>query len=105
PASLVDEASREEPRLLTGSAELDRVLGGGLVLGSVHLIGGESGIGKSCVMLQTAAPLAGPTLYATGEESLKQVALRARRLGLTAAATRLVAETRGGAHGRAAGEP
>jgi DNA repair protein RadA/Sms len=94
PVSLVDEASREEPRLVTGSAELDRVLGGGLVLGSVTLIGGDPGIGKSTLMLQTAAALAGTTLYATGEESLKQVALRARRLGLSAATTRLLAETR-----------
>jgi DNA repair protein RadA/Sms len=94
PPSLMDEASREEPRLATGSGELDRVLGGGLVLGSVTLIGGDPGIGKSTLMLQTAAALTGTTLYATGEESLKQVALRARRLGLTATATRLLAETR-----------
>ena len=94
PTSLSEEANREEPRLATGSAELDRVLGGGLVSGSVTLIGGDPGIGKSTLMLQTAAALAGTTLYATGEESLKQVALRARRLGLAAAATRLLAETR-----------
>jgi DNA repair protein RadA/Sms len=94
PASLSQEATREEPRLATGSAELDRVLGGGLVSGSVTLIGGDPGIGKSTLMLQTAAALPGTTLYATGEESLKQVALRARRLGLTAAAARLLAETR-----------
>jgi DNA repair protein RadA/Sms len=94
PASLLEEAGREEPRLATGSAELDRVLGGGLVKGSVTLIGGDPGIGKSTLMLQTAAALAGTSLYATGEESLKQVALRARRLGLTTAGTRLLAETR-----------
>jgi DNA repair protein RadA/Sms len=94
PASLVEEAGREEPRLLTGSAELDRVLGGGLVKGSVTLIGGDPGIGKSTLMLQTAAALAGTSLYATGEESLKQVALRARRLGLAAGRTRLLAQTR-----------
>ena len=76
-------APDEQPRLSTGSAELDRVLGGGLVPGSVTLIGGDPGIGKSTLMLQAAAALnaAGPVLYATGEESLKQVALRARRLG------------------------
>ena len=60
------------------------------------LIGGDPGIGKSTLMLQAAAALnaAGPVLYATGEESLKQVALRARRLGLAAATARLIAETR-----------
>jgi DNA repair protein RadA/Sms len=92
---LAEEASVEQPRLLTGSAELDRVLGGGLVAGSVTLIGGDPGIGKSTLMLQSAAALsaAGPSLYATGEESLKQVGLRARRLGLDSAGTRLIAET------------
>jgi DNA repair protein RadA/Sms len=95
PVSLAEEAIQEPSRLSTGSAELDRVLGGGLVAGSVTLIGGDPGIGKSTLMLQSAAALtaAGPVLYATGEESLKQVALRARRLGLEAAAARLIAET------------
>ncbi len=95
PASLAEEATHEPVRLSTGSAELDRVLGGGLVAGSVTLIGGDPGIGKSTLMLQSAAALnaAGPVLYATGEESLQQVALRARRLGLGAAAARLIAET------------
>jgi DNA repair protein RadA/Sms len=93
--SLAEEAAHEPARLSTGSAELDRVLGGGLVAGSVTLIGGDPGIGKSTLMLQSAAALnaAGPVLYATGEESLKQVALRARRLGLEGAAARLIAET------------
>ena len=93
--SLAVEAGVEEPRLATGSAELDRVLGGGLVLGSVTLIGGDPGIGKSTLVLQAAAALngAGSVLYATGEESLKQVALRGRRLGLKDAATRLIAAT------------
>jgi DNA repair protein RadA/Sms len=65
------------------------------VAGSVTLIGGDPGIGKSTLMLQSVAALstAGPALYATGEESLKQVGLRARRLGLEAADTRLIAET------------
>ena|SRR5580692_1320273 len=81
-SSLAAEATVEVPRLATGSTELDRVLGGGLVPGSVTLIGGDPGIGKSTLMLQAAAALnrSGPVLYATGEESLKQVALRARRL-------------------------
>src|SRR5882672_6772354 len=55
--SLAAEATLEQPRLTTGSAELDRVLGGGLVLGSVTLIGGDPGIGKSTLMLQAAAAL------------------------------------------------
>jgi DNA repair protein RadA/Sms len=94
-SSLAAEAVLEQPRLSTGSAELDRVLGGGLVPGSATLIGGDPGIGKSTLMLQAAAALqpSGPVLYATGEESLKQVALRARRLGLEAATARLIAET------------
>src|ERR1700683_510958 len=89
------EAVAEQPRLATGSTELDRVLGGGLVPGSVTLIGGDPGIGKSTLMLQAAAALNafGAVLYATGEESVKQVALRARRLGLETATARLVAET------------
>ena len=94
-SSLAAEAAVEQSRLGTGSGELDRVLGGGLVPGSVTLIGGDPGIGKSTLMLQAAAALngLGPVLYATGEESLKQVAHRARRLGLTGAAARLMAET------------
>jgi DNA repair protein RadA/Sms len=94
-SSLAAEAIIEQARLTTGSTELDRVLGGGLVPGSVTLIGGDPGIGKSTLMLQAAAALqaCGPVLYATGEESLKQVALRARRLGLETATTRLIAET------------
>jgi DNA repair protein RadA/Sms len=93
--SLAAEALIEQARLGTGSTELDRVLGGGLVPGSVTLIGGDPGIGKSTLMLQAAAALnaSGPVLYATGEESLKQVALRGRRLGLGAATARLIAET------------
>jgi DNA repair protein RadA/Sms len=94
-SSLAAESLEEQGRLATGSAELDRVLGGGLVPGSVTLIGGDPGIGKSTLMLQAAAALGalGPVLYATGEESLKQVALRARRLGLGNAAASLIAET------------
>jgi DNA repair protein RadA/Sms len=93
--SLALEAVNESQRLSTGSTELDRVLGGGLVAGSVTLIGGDPGIGKSTLMLQAAAALnaTAPVLYATGEESLKQVALRARRLGLEAATARLITDT------------
>ncbi len=95
PTSLAAEAVLEQPRWSTGSTELDRVLGGGLVPGSVTLIGGDPGIGKSTLMLQAAAALnqSGPVLYASGEESLKQVALRARRLGLEAATARLITDT------------
>jgi DNA repair protein RadA/Sms len=74
----------EPRRIATGIAELDRVLGGGLVPGSVVLLGGEPGIGKSTLLLQAAAGLTavGDVLYATGEESAGQVRLRATRLGL-----------------------
>ncbi|MBL6748991.1 MAG: DNA repair protein RadA [Nevskia sp.] len=71
-------------RVPTGLAELDRVLGGGVVPGAVILLGGDPGIGKSTLLLQALAALQGrlPTLYITGEESLSQVSLRARRLEL-----------------------
>ena len=66
-------------RMNTGLAELDRVLGGGLIAGSVVLIGGDPGIGKSTLLLQALAALSkcGPVLYVTGEESTQQVAMRA----------------------------
>jgi DNA repair protein RadA/Sms len=70
------------PRLLIGIGEVDRVLGGGLVPGSVVLVGGEPGIGKSTLLLQAAGAAGRPVLYATGEESAAQVRLRASRLGL-----------------------
>jgi DNA repair protein RadA/Sms len=94
-SSLAALAETDQARWSSGSGELDRVLGGGLVPGSVTLLGGDPGIGKSTLMLQAAAALqaSGAVLYATGEESLRQVALRARRLGLADAAARLLAET------------
>lgn len=82
----LDEIQLEtEARTKTGIGELDRVLGGGLVHGSVTLIGGDPGIGKSTLLTQTMAALAEslPCLYVTGEESLQQVSLRARRLGVS----------------------
>jgi len=88
--------SEEAPRLATGSAELDRVTGGGIVPGSALLIGGEPGIGKSTLLLQLAAALANAgrrALYFSGEEAAAQVRLRAERLGLTAAPVALAAET------------
>lgn len=79
----------------TGSLELDRVLGGGLVPGSVVLLGGDPGVGKSTLLLQTLCQLSTrhPALYVTGEESLEQVSLRSQRLGLHGAPLRLLAET------------
>jgi DNA repair protein RadA/Sms len=93
--SLGDVHAESTQRLLTGVSELDRVLGGGLVPGSVVLIGGDPGIGKSTLLLQTTASLAKShsTLYVTGEESLAQVGLRADRLGLRSAPINLLAET------------
>jgi DNA repair protein RadA/Sms len=93
---LAEVARDDEPRTATGIGELDRVLGGGLVAGSVTLLGGDPGIGKSTLLLQASDALSRGSivLYASGEESLRQVALRARRLGLASDALRLAAETR-----------
>jgi len=93
----VEEITQEtEVRAVCGIGEFDRVLGGGLVAGSVILLGGDPGIGKSTLLLQAADALSRerPVLYASGEESVRQVALRARRLGLECGALRLAAETR-----------
>ncbi|HFC53159.1 MAG TPA: DNA repair protein RadA [Gammaproteobacteria bacterium] len=89
-------SGREEPRIPTGLSELDHVLGGGLVPGAVVIIGGDPGIGKSTLLLQTLAVLGReiPALYVTGEESPQQIALRARRLGLPPEGIRLLTETR-----------
>ncbi|APH56121.1 DNA repair protein RadA [Granulibacter bethesdensis] len=92
PASGADAAP--PPRIATGIEELDRVLGGGLVPGSVILVGGDPGIGKSTLMLQAAAALAragGRALYVSGEEAVEQVRLRARRLHLADAPLELAA--------------
>lgn len=95
PQRLSQVANADDPRILTGLEELDRVLGGGLVLGSVTLLGGDPGIGKSTMLLQAGDALsrATPTLYVTGEESLRQVSLRARRLGVVGDSLQLLAET------------
>ena len=85
----------ENERMSTGIGELDRALGGGLVAGQVALLGGDPGIGKSTLLLQTLHAVSGsvPALYISGEESAEQVALRARRLALNGGAMRLLAET------------
>src|SRR5262245_50971371 len=83
-------------RLSTGIDEFDRVLGGGVVPGSLVLIGGEPGIGKSTLLLQAAAVFAntiGPVLYSSGEESEHQIKSRGERLGVTRAPLYLLAET------------
>lgn len=82
PVRLADVGSEDVARVPSGIGELDRVLGGGIVPGSLILLGGEPGIGKSTLLLQVAAGIARPVLYATGEESAEQVRLRAQRLTL-----------------------
>jgi DNA repair protein RadA/Sms len=83
PVSIVDINTTEDPRIDMGNGELNRVLGGGLVVGSLVLIGGEPGIGKSTLILQTMLHLQGQTvLYVSGEESARQLKLRADRLGI-----------------------
>src|SRR6266511_2766497 len=89
PIRLSDVAGAAVERWRTGLAEFDFVLGGGIVPGSVVLVGGERGIGKSTLLLQCAARLEGagvPTLYVSGEESPDQVRLRAVRLSEDAGA-------------------
>ncbi len=96
-AVALGDVGESTPRTTTGMLEVDRVLGGGFVPGSVVLLGGAPGIGKSTLLLQVAAKLAGGSrsvLYASGEESLQQIAGRARRLGADGARLLLLAETR-----------
>lgn len=93
---IADVADQDAAPMPTGVAELDRVLGGGLVPGSVTLVGGEPGIGKSTLLLQTAASMAElgrPALYLTAEESAPQVRGRAQRLGVLADHLWLAADT------------
>jgi DNA repair protein RadA/Sms len=96
PIGQIDES--QTPRLTTGIGEFDRVLGGGIVPGSVVLIGGEPGIGKSTLLLQVAHAMASSksnckVLYVTSEESARQTALRAGRLGVKSGQLLVLAET------------
>ncbi len=95
PHALDSELAAVESRLGSGQQELDRVLGGGIVPGSVTLLGGDPGIGKSTLLLQVAAQVAGSqrVLYASGEESVAQIGGRARRLGVAGAGLDIVTET------------
>jgi DNA repair protein RadA/Sms len=98
PIPLHEVEASEEARIRTGIGELDRVLGGGVVPGSLVLLGGDPGIGKSTLLLAALERLARavgdrPVLYVTGEESARQVKLRAARLGVTAANIHLYPET------------
>lgn len=86
-------SANEEDRIKTGIAEFDRVLGGGLMQGSVILLGGDPGIGKSTLAMQAAANINQKVLYATGEESEKQIKIRASRLKLKSSEFYVQAET------------
>lgn len=91
---LADVEAQDVSRQATGIAEFDRVLGGGLVAGGVVLIGGDPGIGKSTLLLQTVCRVGQrlKAFYISGEESAQQIAMRAQRLGLDAAAVEVLAE-------------
>ncbi|NBH26889.1 DNA repair protein RadA [Lachnospiraceae bacterium] len=96
PAALSEISLEEEDRITTRMQELDRVLGGGLVKGSLTLVGGDPGIGKSTLLLQVCRNLAGDgreVLYVSGEESLKQIKIRANRIGEFDGHLKLLCET------------
>ncbi len=96
PVAISTVEAEDAPRLSSGSAELDRVLGGGIVPGSFVLVGGDPGIGKSTILLQLASRIAethGTVLYVSGEESTRQVRLRADRLGTLSDRLFVLAET------------
>src|SRR5947209_15912187 len=96
PRPLKDISMERDDRVRTGIGELDRVLGGGVVRGSLVLIGGDPGVGKSTLLLQTARVLAQvtpPVLYVSAEESAAQVKMRAERLGIAADGLLLWTET------------
>ena len=92
-ALTLDQVDRSaERRMPTGDAELDRVLGGGWVPGSLSLLGGEPGIGKSTLMLQVALHAGAKALYASGEESAEQIRMRAERIGFNGPGCHVLAE-------------
>ncbi|WP_251981072.1 DNA repair protein RadA, partial [Salinibacter ruber] len=94
PTQLTEVEMEGESRLKTGVDELDRVMGGGIMQGSFSLIAGDPGIGKSTLMTELGGYLPGrKILYVTGEESKRQVKLRAQRLGVDSDALYLLAET------------
>lgn len=96
PARLSEISIEEKDRVGTGFGELDRVLGGGVVAGSLVLVGGDPGIGKSTLLLQVCGNLSGvgqKVLYISGEESLKQIKLRANRIGAMAGDLKFLCET------------
>lgn len=96
PTSLSEVTIQEEDKIETGIAELDRVLGGGIVQGSLTLVGGDPGIGKSTLLLQTCRMLAGKgqkVLYISGEESQVQIKMRADRIGIFGKEMLLLCET------------
>lgn len=96
PLKLTEIPEESGNRVPSGISELDNVLGGGIVPGSALLIGGEPGIGKSTLLLQIAERMAAqglPVLYASGEESASQIAIRARRLGATSEKVHVLSET------------
>lgn len=96
PSPITSIETSEEPRVQTKLEEFNRVLGGGVVKGSLVLIGGDPGIGKSTLLLQVSAQLAdtaGAVLYISGEESVKQTKLRADRLGINSQLLHVLSET------------
>ncbi len=96
PEYLSNVTTQEDERIITGIGEFDRVLGGGIVIGSLVLVGGDPGIGKSTLLLQMCKELAAKKhklLYISGEESLKQIKMRAERLGTFAGDLLLLSET------------
>ena len=88
-----DIAANETDRITSGIVEFDRVLGGGLMPGSIVLLGGDPGIGKSTLAMQTTAKLTDKVLYVTGEESTKQIKIRSQRLNLNSDDFFVLAET------------
>src|SRR5438445_13895972 len=95
PIALNDVPPDAETRIATGIGEFDRVLGGGIVRGSLVLLGGDPGIGQSSLLMHASAALAtrGTVLYVSGEESAAQTKIRARRFGISGEGILLLAET------------